>query len=52
MEILRSPQSIAECAYTNIKRWTAMPKGGHFAALERPAALARGLVDFYAKLAA
>ena len=29
------PQSYAERMY-NIKRWTKMPKGGHFAALEQP----------------
>ena len=29
------PRSYAERMY-NIKRWTKMPKGGHFAALEQP----------------
>jgi microsomal epoxide hydrolase len=33
-EIVRPPRSIAEKTYTNIKRWTQMPRGGHFAALE------------------
>jgi pimeloyl-ACP methyl ester carboxylesterase len=36
-EILSPPRSLAERRYTNIKRWTRMEKGGHFAALERPA---------------
>ena len=39
-EILRPPRSLAEKTYTNIKRWTVMEKGGHFAALEEPQALA------------
>jgi pimeloyl-ACP methyl ester carboxylesterase len=38
-EILSPPRSLAERRYTNIKRWTRMEKGGHFAALERPAIL-------------
>ena len=29
------PRSFAERAY-NIVRWTDMPKGGHFAAMEEP----------------
>jgi len=40
-EILRPPRSLAARTYTNIKQWTVMEKGGHFAALEQPAALAR-----------
>ncbi len=34
-EILRSPRSWCESAY-NITHWTAMPRGGHFAAFEQP----------------
>ena len=41
-EILRPPRSVAERLYANIQRWTVMEKGGHFAALEQPEALARG----------
>ena len=40
-EILIPPRSLAEKTYTDIRRWTVMPKGGHFAALEQPEALAR-----------
>ena len=29
-EILRPPRAVAEKYYTNIQRWTAMEKGGHF----------------------
>ena len=39
-EILSPPRSLAERVYTNITRWTKMPKGGHFAALEHPKVLA------------
>jgi microsomal epoxide hydrolase len=46
-EILRPPRALAGKYYTNIKRWTAMPKGGHFAALEQPEALARDIVAFF-----
>ena len=35
-EILRPPRSLAERTYTDIRRWSVMPKGGHFAALEQP----------------
>jgi len=46
-EILSPPRSLAETAYTNIRRWTSMPKGGHFAALEQPEALAREVIAFF-----
>jgi microsomal epoxide hydrolase len=49
-EILRPPRAVAEKYYTNIKRWTVMPKGGHFAALEQPAALAQDITEFFAGL--
>jgi microsomal epoxide hydrolase len=49
-EILIPPRSLAEKTYTNIRRWTKMPKGGHFAALEQPAALADDVVAFFGEL--
>jgi microsomal epoxide hydrolase len=49
-EILRPPRSVAQCVYTNIKRWTVMPKGGHFAALEQPEALAQEIREFFRPL--
>jgi len=49
-EILRPPRAVAERSYTNIKRWTEMKKGGHFAALEQPAALAQDITEFFATL--
>lgn len=49
-EILRPPRSVAERVYTDIRRWTVMPKGGHFAALEQPEALAREIRAFFRPL--
>jgi microsomal epoxide hydrolase len=49
-EILRPPRSVAEKVYTNIQRWTKMDKGGHFAALEQPEALAQEVRDFFRPL--
>jgi pimeloyl-ACP methyl ester carboxylesterase len=45
-EILHPPRAWAERAY-NIQRWTKMPAGGHFAALEEPAALAADIRAFF-----
>jgi len=45
-EILHPPRSVAEKVY-NIQRWTKMPRGGHFAALEQPEALAREIREFF-----
>lgn len=45
-EIARPPRSLAERTYSDIRRWTVMDRGGHFAALERPEALAREVLDF------
>ena len=47
-EILRPPRSLAARTYTNLRRWTEMEKGGHFAALEQPQALARDIIGFFA----
>ena len=40
-----APRSYVERIY-NIKRWTQMPKGGHFAALEQPDLLVKDIRDF------
>jgi len=50
-EILRPPRSLAERTYTDIRRWTKWERGGHFAALEQPEALAREVKFFFAGLA-
>ena len=49
-EILRPPRSLAERVYTDIRRWSVMPRGGHFAAMEQPHALADELRQFFAPL--
>ena len=46
-EIRRPPRSIAEKLYTDIRQWTVMEKGGHFAAMEQPEALARDVAKFF-----
>ena len=46
-EILCPPRSLAAKTYTDIRRWTRMPKGGHFAALEQPQALASEIIEFF-----
>ncbi len=43
------PRSAAERAY-NVARWTQMPAGGHFAAMEEPAAFAEEVGAFFASL--
>ena len=50
-EILRPPRSLAARTYTDIRQWSAMQKGGHFAALEQPAALAAEVERFFRPLA-
>ena len=49
-EILRPPRSLAETMYADIRRWTTMPKGGHFAAFEQPELLAREVREFFRPL--
>jgi microsomal epoxide hydrolase len=49
-EILRPPRSLAERTYVDIRRWSVMPKGGHFAALEQPDALADEIRAFFRPL--
>ncbi len=45
-EILRPPRSLAARVYADIRRWSVMPRGGHFAAMEQPEALAEELRAF------
>ena len=51
-EILRPPRSVAARDYTDIRRWTTMERGGHFAAMEQPDALAQEIVEFFRPLRA
>jgi pimeloyl-ACP methyl ester carboxylesterase len=49
-EILRPPRSLANRTYTDIRRWSVMPRGGHFAAMEQPDALADEVRAFFRPL--
>jgi pimeloyl-ACP methyl ester carboxylesterase len=49
-EILKPPRSAAARVFTDIRRWSVMPKGGHFAALEQPALLADEVRAFFREL--
>ena len=49
-EILRAPRSLAARTYTDIRRWTVRPRGGHFAAMEQPEALAGEIQAFFRAL--
>jgi pimeloyl-ACP methyl ester carboxylesterase len=49
-EILRPPRSVAERVYTDIRRWSVKPRGGHFAALEQPETLAEEVRAFFRPL--
>jgi len=46
-EILRPPREAAARTFVDIRRWSVMPEGGHFAALEHPAALAGEISAFF-----
>ena len=48
-EILFTPRAWAETGY-NIVRWTVMPSGGHFAALEEPELLVDDIRAFFREL--
>ena len=48
-EISQPPREWGERSY-NIQRWTPMPKGGHFAALEQPELLAQDIREFFRPL--
>ena len=46
-EILHPPRTWVSRVYPNLQRWTDMKRGGHFAALEAPAALAEDVRAFF-----
>ncbi len=48
-EIAMPPRELSERGY-NIVRWTTMPRGGHFAAMEQPELLAQDLREFFRPL--
>jgi pimeloyl-ACP methyl ester carboxylesterase len=49
-EILKPPRHVAARVFKDIRRWTVMEKGGHFAALEQPELLAREVRAFFREL--
>jgi microsomal epoxide hydrolase len=49
-EILRPPRSVVERTFTNLQRWSVMERGGHFAAMEQPDALAWEVREFFRPL--
>jgi pimeloyl-ACP methyl ester carboxylesterase len=48
-EISRPPRAWCEANY-NITHWTAMPRGGHFAAFEQPESFVEDVRKFFATL--
>jgi pimeloyl-ACP methyl ester carboxylesterase len=49
-EMLKPPRRAAERVFTDLRRWSVMPKGGHFAALEQPELLAAEVKAFFREL--
>jgi hypothetical protein len=47
----RSTRSLAERTL-NVQRWTEMPRGGHFAALEEPELRVQDIREFFRPLRA
>lgn len=45
-ELASFPRSFLEASFTNIVRWTEMPAGGHFAAMEQPKLFSDDLTAF------
>jgi microsomal epoxide hydrolase len=50
-DIVPAPREFGERAF-NIKRWTEMPRGGHFAAMEEPELLTGDIREFFRPLRA
>jgi len=48
-ELIRPPRAWVEKLY-NVRRWTPMPAGGHFAAMEEPALLVEDIRAFFRPL--
>ncbi|WP_245470082.1 epoxide hydrolase family protein [Mesorhizobium sp. M2C.T.Ca.TU.002.02.1.1] len=49
-ELQMPPRSWVERVFRNVRRWTTMPCGGHFAAFEQPGLLAQDLRTFASEL--
>ncbi len=48
-DLVRAPREFGE-RFFNVQRWTKMPRGGHFAALEEPELLAEDIRAFFRPL--
>ena len=48
-ELIRAPRSWIE-SHFNVKQWTEMPRGGHFAAMEQPELLVQDVRAFFEDL--
>jgi pimeloyl-ACP methyl ester carboxylesterase len=48
-DLVNAPREWAE-RFFNVKRWSEMPRGGHFAALEEPQLLVEDLRQFFRPL--
>jgi pimeloyl-ACP methyl ester carboxylesterase len=49
-ELVRAPRAWTERQLSDIRRWTEMPSGGHFAAVEEPELLTEDLLAFLSEL--
>jgi len=49
-EIVRAPRDWAERQLADLRRWTEMPRGGHFAAFEEPELLAEDVLALLAEV--
>ena len=49
-EIVTPVRQWMEASYTNIRHWSEMPKGGHFAAFEQPELFVGEVRDFFRTL--
>jgi pimeloyl-ACP methyl ester carboxylesterase len=49
-EIMRAPREWAERIFSDLRRWSEMPRGGHFAAFEEPELLSADLIEFLAEV--
>jgi pimeloyl-ACP methyl ester carboxylesterase len=49
-ELVRPLRPWTERQLADVRRWTEMPRGGHFAAVEEPELLADDLIEFLAQL--
>ena len=45
-EIIQTPRYFANILYRDIRQFTYMPSGGHFAAIEEPELLAKDFISF------